>query len=76
MPLGMERTEEALAGCGLFSVHSAAGFVAEARRRRARTVELNLEPSEGSAMFDEARHGPATRLVPEFLGAPLREAGA
>ena len=79
----MERIEEALAGCGLFvsigtsgSVYPAAGFVAEARQRRARTVELNLEPSEGSAMFDEARHGPATRLLPEFMDALPRETGA
>ncbi len=83
MPLGMERIEEALDGCGLFvsvgtsgSVYPAAGFVAEARARGARTVELNLEPSEGSAMFDEARHGPATRLVPELVDALLRDAGA
>lgn len=82
MPLGMERIEEALAGCRLFvsvgtsgSVYPAAGFVAEARGRGARTVELNLEPSEGSAMFDEARHGPATRLVPEFVEEVLRRGG-
>ena len=76
MSLGIKRTEEALAGCGLFSVHPAAGFVTETRRRCARTGELNLEPSEGSAMFHEARHGPATRLVPEFVDALLRDAGA
>ena len=71
MPFGLERIGDALAACGLFvsvgtsgSVHPAAGFVAEARGRGARTVELNLEPSEGTALFDEARHGPATRLVP------------
>ncbi len=79
----MERIGAALDGCGLFvsigtsgSVYPAAGFVAEARRRGARTVELNLEPSEGSAMFDEARHGPATRLVPEFTDALLRRGAA
>jgi NAD-dependent deacetylase len=82
MPLGMERIEEALARCGLFvsigtsgSVYPAAGFVSEVRGR-ARTVELNLEPSEGSALFDEARNGPATRVVPEFVDALLRGAGA
>ena len=82
MPFGMERIDEALARCGLFvsigtsgSVYPAAGFVAEVRGR-ARTMELNLEPSEGSVLFDEARHGPATRLVPEFVEALLREAGA
>ena len=39
--------------------------------RRARTLELNLEPSEGRRLFDEARHGPATVLVPEFVDALL-----
>jgi hypothetical protein len=27
-------------------------------------------------MFDEARHGPATRLVPEFVEEVLRRGGA
>ena len=78
MPMGMERIEAALRRCGVFvsvgtsgSVYPAAGFVAEARGHGARTVELNLEPSEGSALFDEARHGPATRLVPAFVDALL-----
>ena len=84
MPMGMERIEAALRRCGVFvsvgtsgSVYPAAGFVAEARGHGARTVELNLEPSEGSALFDEARHGPATRLVPAFveLLLLLRDAG-
>jgi NAD-dependent deacetylase len=80
MPFGLERIEAALERCGLFvsigtsgSVYPAAGFVAEVRGR-ARTVELNLEPSEGSALFDEARHGPATRLVPAFVEALLSDA--
>ena len=30
-------------------------------------VELNLEPSEGAAFFDEAEHGPATRIVPAYV---------
>jgi len=82
MPLGMDAIEAALERCGLFvsigtsgSVYPAAGFVA-AVRGRARTVELNLEPSEGTTLFDEARHGPATRLVPEFVDALLRDTGA
>jgi NAD-dependent deacetylase len=84
MPMGMERIEAALRRCGVFvsvgtsgSVYPAAGFVAEARGHGARTVELNLEPSEGSALFDEARHGPATRLVPAFVESLLllRDAG-
>lgn len=77
MPLFMEEIDEALGRCGLFvsigtsgQVYPAAGFVAEVRGR-ARTVELNLEPSEGSALFDEARHGPATELVPRFVAELL-----
>ena len=73
MPLEMERIDAALDRCGLFisigtsgNVYPAAGFVAQVRGR-ARTVELNLEPSEGSSQFDEAIHGPATQVVPAFV---------
>ena len=73
MPLGMERIEAALEDCGLFvsigtsgQVYPAAGFVA-ALRGRARTVELNLERSAGTHLFDEAEHGPATQCVPRFV---------
>jgi NAD-dependent deacetylase len=75
MPFEMERITQALAAGGLFvsigtsgSVYPAAGFVEEARMiGRARTVELNLEPSEGASLFHEARHGPASELVPDFV---------
>jgi NAD-dependent deacetylase len=30
-------------------------------------VELNLEPSAGASLFDDAAYGPATRVVPEFV---------
>jgi len=33
----------------------------------ARTLELNLVPSDGSHFFDEARHGPAGDLVPAWV---------
>lgn len=82
MPLEMDRIAEALDGCGLFlsvgtsgNVYPAAGFVAELRGR-ARTVELNLEPSEGARLFDEAHHGPATEVVPAFVEGLLRQWGA
>ena len=72
LPMGMDRIAAALAGCELFvsigtsgTVYPAAGFVADAAH--ARTVELNLEPSAGSASFDEAHHGPATEVVPAFV---------
>jgi NAD-dependent deacetylase len=35
------------------------------------TLELNLEPSQGSYFFHESRHGPATKLVPEWVGEML-----
>jgi NAD-dependent deacetylase len=73
MPMHLERIYAALARCGLFisigtsgSVHPAAGFVAEARGH-ARTVELNLEPSNVTALFDEPYFGPATEIVPAFV---------
>ncbi len=83
MPYHMEAIELALAAAELFvsigtsgSVYPAAGFVSRARRARAHTVELNLEPSEGVSLFHEAMHGPATRIVPTFverlLGHPER----
>jgi NAD-dependent deacetylase len=75
MPLEMDRIQEALARCALFvsigtsgNVYPAAGFVAEARAQgRARTVELNLDPSQGASLFHEAVYGPASRIVPEFV---------
>ncbi|WP_374446883.1 NAD-dependent deacylase [Stella sp.] len=82
MPLGMEAIGAAIDGCGLFvaigtsgNVYPAAGFVAQARRRRARTVELNLERSQGAHLFDEGHYGPATRVVPDFVERLLAGAG-
>lgn len=78
MPMGMDRIGAALDGCGLFvsvgtsgNVYPAAGFVDEAAQ--AHKVELNLEPSAGSALFDEAHHGPATQVVPDFVDRLLRQ---
>lgn len=81
MPLEMDRINDALAACDLFvaigtsaQVYPAAGFVAEVRGR-ARTVELNLEPTAASHLFDEARHGPAGTVVPEFVTELLHDLG-
>ena len=78
MPYYMDRIEIALADCALFvsigtsgNVYPAASFVRQAKRAGARTVELNLEPSEGASMFDEARYGQATELVPAFVNELL-----
>ena len=74
MPYYMDRIHQALSRAFLFvaigtsgNVYPAAGFVSEARSRGARTLELNLEPSESFGLFDEARHGPATKTVPEWV---------
>ncbi|HYE00879.1 MAG TPA: NAD-dependent deacylase [Alphaproteobacteria bacterium] len=74
MPYRMDEIGAALAECALFvsigtsgNVYPAAGFVREARMAGARTLELNLEPSEGASLFHEARHGAATALVPAFV---------
>jgi NAD-dependent deacetylase len=78
MPYEMERIDEALRRCDLFvsigtsgAVYPAAGFVQTARHCGARTLEMNLEPSLGSFMFDESRAGPAGELVPAWVDAML-----
>jgi NAD-dependent deacetylase len=74
MPYRMDEIFAALRAADLFvsigtsgAVYPAAGFVRNARDFGARTLELNLEPSQGSIWFDDARHGPATELVPAWV---------
>ncbi len=74
MPLEMGRIERALERCDLFvsigtsgAVYPAAGFVQLARQAGARTVEINLEPTQGARLFDEGVYGPATQAVPAFF---------
>jgi NAD-dependent deacetylase len=74
MPYEMDAIYRALNRADLFvsigtsgAVYPAAGFVREARASGARTLELNMEPSQGSHWFDEARHGPASLLVPAWV---------
>jgi len=43
----------------------------DARAAGARTLELNLEPSETVTAFEEARHGPASELVPTWVAEIL-----
>ncbi len=83
MPYRMEEIYDHLAGCTLFAaigtsgqVYPAAGFVQEADRHGAHTVELNLEPSVGVSAFGEARQGPATQTVPAWVEELLAEADA
>ena len=70
IPYEMERIDEALRSCDLLvsigtsgAVYPAAGFVQTARYCGAETLEMNLEPSLGSFLFDESRTGPASELV-------------
>lgn len=81
MPYHMDRIEEALAACDLFvsigtsgAVYPAAGFVQTVRYfRRAETLELNLDASEGTHFFHSARQGPAGTLVPQWVSELLAD---
>ncbi len=79
MPYRMEEIYSALREADLFvsigtsgAVYPAAGFVRNARDMGARTLELNLETSKGSAWFHESRLGAATELVPAWVEEVLR----
>ena len=81
MPYEMERIDEALSKADLFvsigtsgAVYPAAGFVQTARYCGARTLEINLEPSQGSLFFDERRYGPAASLVPAWVEQMIQSA--
>ena len=81
IPYGMDRISIELARADLFvsigtsgAVYPAAGFVQHALRYGATTLELNLEPSEGTAWFHEARHGRAGELVPHWVEELLETA--
>lgn len=69
IPLHMDQIYEAIRCCDIFlsigtsgQVYPAAGFVQEAKFRKARTIECNLEPS-GNPAFDICLTGPATEKV-------------
>ena len=74
IPYRMDDIQDALAQTDLFvsigtsgAVYPAAGFVQFAAANGARTLELNLQPSDGTHLFDESRHGRAGELVPEWV---------
>jgi NAD-dependent deacetylase len=78
MPYGLERIEEAVSRCDAFvsigtsgDVYPAAGYAALAAVSGARTVELNLVPSDPVIPFDEVRVGPATVVVPAWVDDTL-----
>jgi NAD-dependent deacetylase len=75
-PYELDRIDDALRQADLFvsigtsgAVYPAAGFVTAARAYGARTLELNLEPSQGTELFDEHRHGAAGTVVPAWVDA-------
>ncbi|WP_299028549.1 NAD-dependent deacylase [uncultured Sulfitobacter sp.] len=79
MPYQMERIFEAISRADLFvaigtsgNVYPAAGFVAEAARAGAATLEINLEPSAVGSQFDDALLGPATQTVPAWVNDILK----
>lgn len=74
IPYHMDEIFAALREADLFvsigtsgAVYPAAGFVRNARDLGAATLELNLEPSQGTHWFDAARHGQATEVVPAWV---------
>jgi len=73
-PYHMPVITKAIAEADLFvsigtsgTVYPAAGFVRLARSANAHTIEINLEPSRGTSLFDEVVHGPAGSEVPKFV---------
>lgn len=79
MPYRMDEIDEALSRADLFvaigtsgAVYPAAGFVQTARYVGARTLEMNLEPSQASLFFDESRMGRAGELVPAWVDEMLK----
>lgn len=78
MPFHMAEIERALDSADWFvsigtsgRVYPAAGFVRIAKYAGARTLELNLDPSDQSDCFDESRRGRAGELVPAWVGEIL-----
>lgn len=75
IPAYVDEIAKKLAGCDLFvsigtsgTVYPAAGFVDQAKSHRAKTLELNLEPSGN---FDDTRTGKATEVVPAWVNSLL-----
>lgn len=74
IPLAMHVIDAAIRDTDVFvsigtsgAVYPAAGFVQDARRAGARTVEINLEPTPGARQFDDGLYGPASETVPAFV---------
>ncbi|MDQ3079329.1 MAG: NAD-dependent deacylase [Pseudomonadota bacterium] len=81
MPYEMDRIDAALMNADLFvsigtsgAVYPAAGFVQTARYRRAATLEINLDLSQGSLFFEDRRFGRASEMVPAWVEEMLDSA--
>ena len=79
IPMFMDEIGHALSRADLFvsigtsgAVYPAAGFVAEARAKGIKTMEINLEPSENAALFDEVMYGSAKEKVPQWVADILQ----
>lgn len=74
MPFLMDDINDALINCDLFisigtsgKVYPAAGYVDAAKRLGAKTVELNLDPTDSSPVFDLSVNGKAGEILPDFV---------
>ncbi len=80
MPYQMDRIFDVLGRADFFAaigtsgnVYPAAGFVAEAARAGAHTVEINMAKSAVGSQFDAAIMGPATQTVPAWVDQILKK---
>ncbi|MDF3415780.1 NAD-dependent deacylase [Sulfitobacter sp. M57] len=78
MPYDMDTLADHISQADIFvaigtsgNVYPAAGFVAEARRAGAHTIEFNLEPSAVGNQFAEHRIGPASETVTAWVAEVL-----
>jgi len=83
MPVHMEEIAGHLETADLFvavgtsgQVYPAAGFVSEARRFGAKTIEINLDLSDVAGLFDNHIVGPASQVVPDWVDGLLAPGGA
>lgn len=74
MPFYLPEIEAAVGGADVFAaigtssqVYPAAGFVDAAKHVGAKCVELNLEPTGRSGVFDECRSGKASEMVVDWV---------
>ncbi len=78
VPLYLDRIGEALSQADVFvaigtsgNVYPAAGFVEQAKHFHARTMEINLIPSQNNVLFDDGLYGPASEQVPRWVDEVL-----